>query len=121
MCWYLLGSLPEATGIPRAHPHKHTHEALLQQASVKQCRYLPFPLFYMKSYSNQYMTAIFYNAVLKKTVCIELDLLSVNLKLKQVPQLQEQTQVNRWCQVNRLYKGLFAMHTAAVISTQGIL
>lgn len=42
------------------------------------------------------------------------------LKLKTVPQLQEQTQAKWWCQINRLYKGLFALHTAAVISAQDI-
>jgi len=54
-----------------------------------------------------------------KSVPIEVDLLSVNLK--QVPQLQEPPQVIWWCQINRLYKGLFALHTAAVISTPDIL
>jgi len=24
MCWYLSGSLPEARGIPGAHPHTHS-------------------------------------------------------------------------------------------------
>lgn len=51
-----------------------------------------------------------------RSVHIEVDLLSINLKLKQLPRLQEQTQVNWSRQINRLYKGLFALHTAAVIN-----